>query len=99
MPAQGRLHRHFPYIARVERVSDIVIGWPVGVSEIVGILLTQRTAKRNTKQNAVGHFIKCMAVRVVWVKKSLSPPRELMLERNNHAVVVGHGICIDLRNP
>src|SRR5215469_7771294 len=87
---QHRLHRKFQDITGVERVPHIILRGTVGAAQIAGVLWIEQTGRCKGPNTAVRDFVKSVAVGVVCLEHAWYPLCELMLERSDHAVVVGH---------
>jgi hypothetical protein len=77
-------------------MTNIVFRRTVGGSQVMGIPRIDGTAKRKGKQAAVRDFVEHVAICVVGLEHTVCPAPELMFERNDHPIVVGHSIRTDL---
>src|SRR5271170_6038074 len=102
MPVQHRLHGDLPYIVCIQGVTHIVVCWSITASEIGRILKKVCAAEGKRNHTSVRNFVERMAEGVIDLKKALAPAIEPLLERDNHAVVVGdgpRGVFGDLAEP
>src|ERR1700730_2232080 len=79
-------------------MAHIVILLPVASAKIAGILRENGTAESKWRKAPVRHLVERVSVGIVGLKDPASPPRKPLFERNDHAVVVGYGLRLILRD-
>src|ERR1700730_6709340 len=79
-------------------MAHIVIRCPVASAKIAGILRENGTAESKWRKAPVRHLVERVSVGIVGLKDPASPPRKPLFERNDHAVVVGYGLRLILRD-
>src|SRR5258708_32992229 len=100
MATQELFNRQLPNVVCIQRVPYVVLCRPVAGAKIPGIQGV-RVPVLGVSKNAkppVGDFVQSVAVGVVRLEKSLSPPRKPVFEGCHHPVIVGYCRSFQLRH-